>query len=188
MDRSNVTVSNTTCRGRRVLSSIIFGVAQALFLSEVASPSAILDAANQANAGLQAGPTMEDFANMPLFGVLLSMNWGMMISMFIIFFIGGYLLYGSLFAAVGAAVDSETDTQQFMLPITLPMVFGLLLSEFLMMNPEGTMGTIFSIVPFTSPVVIMLKSAMWDGDGIWSKVFRPAMSVITIPTVHLTIQ
>lgn len=81
-----------------------------------------------------------------------------LIIMFLLFFIGGYLLYASLYAAIGAAVDSETDTQQFMLPILLPLILGVYVGFFTVIeDPHGTVSQIFSFVPFTSPVVMLMR-------------------------------
>lgn len=76
---------------------------------------------------------------------------------FIIFFIGGYLLYSSLFAAVGSAVDNETETQQFMLPITIPLVLALMVMMHTFQNPNSPLSFWFSIIPFTSPIVMMAR-------------------------------
>lgn len=77
---------------------------------------------------------------------------------FIFYFIGGYLFYGALFAAIGSAVDNETDTQQFMLPITMPLVFSIAISFSLVAgDPHGTMATWMSIIPLTSPIVMMVR-------------------------------
>lgn len=80
-----------------------------------------------------------------------------MISMFLFYFLGGYLLYGSLFAAIGAAVDNEADTQQFMLPITIPLIFALMMSQFVINNPSGPVAFWLSIIPFTSPIIMMIR-------------------------------
>ncbi len=74
---------------------------------------------------------------------------------FIFYFLGGFLLYGSLFAAIGSAVDIETDTQQFMLPVTIPLILSLFIMISTFTNPEGQLAVIFSIIPLTSPVVMM---------------------------------
>jgi ABC-2 type transport system permease protein len=74
-----------------------------------------------------------------------------------IYFLGGYLLYAALFAAVGSAVDSETDTQQFMLPVTLPIIFSLICAQFVAMNPDGPLAFWLSMIPFTSPVTMMVR-------------------------------
>jgi ABC-2 type transport system permease protein len=75
---------------------------------------------------------------------------------FIFYFFGGYLLYASLFAAIGAAVDSETDTQQFMLPITIPLIFAYIAATVVMQNPDSSLGYWCSLIPFTSPIVMMV--------------------------------
>jgi len=76
---------------------------------------------------------------------------------FVIFFIGGYLLYSSLFAAVGSAVDNETETQQLMLPITLPIILGLMVMMHTFQNPNSSLSFWFSIIPLTSPIVMMAR-------------------------------
>ena len=67
-------------------------------------------------------------------------------------------LYGSIFAAIGAAVDSETDSNQFMLPISIPLVIALYVGMLTVSeDPSGTIPTIFSHIPFTSPIVMMMR-------------------------------
>ncbi|SNS97729.1 ABC-2 type transport system permease protein [Ekhidna lutea] len=76
--------------------------------------------------------------------------------LFIFFFLGGYLLYGALFAAVGSAVDTPADAQQFMMPIMMPIIVGLMgLFMFVFPDPHGTISFWLSIIPFTSPIVMM---------------------------------
>jgi ABC-2 type transport system permease protein len=86
-----------------------------------------------------------------------SLNLPLLIGMFLFYFIGGYLLYSALFAAIGAAADSETDTQQFMLPVTIPLVLGYIASTAVINNPQGNVAFWFSIIPFTSPIVMMVR-------------------------------
>ena len=89
--------------------------------------------------------------------------------MFIFFFIGGYLLYSSLYAAIGAAVDSETDTQQFMLPILMPLILGMYVGFFTVIdNPHGTVSQVFSYIPFTSPVVMLMRIPF--GVPLWQQI------------------
>ncbi len=77
---------------------------------------------------------------------------------FILYFLLGYLLYSSLYAAIGAAVDNETDTQQFMLPIMLPLMLGVYIGFATVINdPHGTVATVFSLIPFTSPIVMLMR-------------------------------
>ncbi len=88
---------------------------------------------------------------------LSQVNFPLVVGMFIFYFIGGYLLYSALFAAVGAAADAETDTQQFMLPVTIPLIIAYVASINVMSNPQGNVAFWFSIIPFTSPIVMMVR-------------------------------
>ena len=91
-----------------------------------------------------------------------------LIIMFILFFVGGYLLYASLYAAVGAAVDSETDTQQFMMPILMPLILAVYVGFFTVIdNPHGTVSQVFSYIPFTSPVVMLMRIPF--GVPLWQQ-------------------
>lgn len=95
-------------------------------------------------------------------------NFPLMTGMFIFYFLGGFLLYSALFAAVGAAVDSEADTQQFVMPLTIPLIFGFIIGEFAVLNPEGSSSVFFSMFPFTSPVVMMIRLANgFTPDTMW---------------------
>ncbi|MCF8304310.1 MAG: ABC transporter permease [Bacteroidales bacterium] len=86
-----------------------------------------------------------------------SINFASIIGSFIFFFLGGYLLYAALFAAIGGAVDNETDTQQFMLPITVPLIFAIIAAQVVVQNPNGSLSFWLSIIPFTSPVIMMIR-------------------------------
>ena len=89
---------------------------------------------------------------------LLSLPLVSMFVYFILYFLLGYLLYSSLYAAIGAAVDNETDTQQFMLPVLLPLVLGVYIGFATVINdPHGTIATVFSMIPFTSPIVMLMR-------------------------------
>ncbi len=89
--------------------------------------------------------------------IMSGINFPLLIGMFIFYFIGGYLLYSALFAAIGSAVDSETDTQQFMLPVTIPLVIAYIAAATVINNPQGHVAFWFSIIPFTSPIVMMVR-------------------------------
>jgi len=92
-----------------------------------------------------------------LFIALNGLNYVQIIGLFIVYFLGGYLLYASLFAAVGSAVDNETDTQQFSLPIMLPIIFAIYAGIFSAQNPDGPLAFWCSMIPFTSPIVMMVR-------------------------------
>ncbi|WP_424494801.1 ABC transporter permease [Salinimicrobium sp. GXAS 041] len=90
-----------------------------------------------------------DIANLPLLTLTIS---------FLVYFIGGYFLYSSIYAAIGAAVDNETDTQQFMFPVILPLMLGIYVGFFAVVeNPHGSISTIFSMIPLTSPIVMLMR-------------------------------
>lgn len=85
---------------------------------------------------------------------------------FLLYFFGGYLLYSALFAAVGSAVDSETETQQFMLPITIPLLFTYILSFGVLVNdPHGPLAFWLSMIPFTSPIAMLVRVPF--GVPVW---------------------
>ena len=89
------------------------------------------------------------FMNLPLTNIFFA---------FIIYFIGGYFLYASIFAAIGAAIDNQADAQQFMLPITLVVIIGLYVGMLTVPeDPNGIIAQIFSYIPFTSPIVMMMR-------------------------------
>ncbi len=97
---------------------------------------------------------------------------------FILFFIGGYLLYSSLYAAIGAAVDNETDTQQFMLPILMPLILAVYVGVFTVIeDPHGTVSTVFSFIPLTSPVVMLMRIPF--GVPIWQQLIALALLIGT---------
>lgn len=76
---------------------------------------------------------------------------------FLFYFLAGYLMYASLYAAVGAAIDSESDTQQFVMPITIPLLFSFAIAQYAIQNPDSSISVWFSLIPFTSPVVMMMR-------------------------------
>jgi ABC-2 type transport system permease protein len=86
------------------------------------------------------------------------LNVPLLVGCFLFYFLGGYLFYGALFGAIGSAVDSETDTQQFMLPVTMPLVLTFVVSQaILTTNPNGTVAFWMSMIPFTSPIAMMMR-------------------------------
>lgn len=92
-----------------------------------------------------------------VFDSIKSIDFPVVIGSFIFFFLMGYLLYSAMFAAIGSAVDSEADTQQFMMPVTIPLIISIVLIGNVTSNPEGPIAFWFSIIPFTSPVVMMMR-------------------------------
>jgi ABC-2 type transport system permease protein len=92
-------------------------------------------------------------------------EWGVMIGAFLFYFLFGYFLYGALLAAIGSAVDNETDTQQFMLPVTIPLILSMVMIGFIISNPNSPVAFWFSIIPLTSPVVMLARLPF--GVPVW---------------------
>ena len=89
--------------------------------------------------------------------VIGGINIKVMIFSFIFYFLGGYLLYSSLFAAIGGAIDHDTDSQQFMLPVSIPLIFSIALSGVIVNQPDSTLAIWMSMIPFTSPITMMMR-------------------------------
>jgi ABC-2 type transport system permease protein len=117
-----------------------------------------VDALQQANSmGMQATPAASPSQVQELVAMLNGFDFAQIVVLFVLYFLGGYLLYASLFAAVGSAVDSETDTQQFSLPLTLPIIFAIYAAIYSAQNPDGPLALWCSMIPFTSPIVMMVR-------------------------------
>lgn len=112
-----------------------------------------------------------------IFNSIKSIDFGVMFGSFIFYFLGGYLLYGSLFAAVGSAVDNETDTQQFMLPITIPLILGIFVMMNAVQSPDSPVAFWFSIIPLTSPIVMMVRIPF--GVPYWELALSMSLLVVT---------
>ena len=111
-------------------------------------PPEMMDSAQQEFAGT-AQMYIKELWNLPIATILIS---------FVVYFIGGYFLYSSFYASIGAAVDNETDSQQFLLPIIMPLILGVYIGFFTVMNdPNGTIATVFSMIPLTSPIVMLMR-------------------------------
>lgn len=121
--------------------------------AEAMSPDLIT--ANPGMATL-ADPAVRSSEN-ELFQLLHTINFTEIGLFFLVYFIGGYMLYASMFAAIGSAVDSQEDTQQFMAPVTIFMVFALYAGIYSMENPDGPLAFWCSMIPFTSPIVMMVR-------------------------------
>ena len=123
---------------------------------------------NQAvNSELQG--LINDFRSLPVLNLIIA---------FVLFFTGGYLLYSSLYAAIGAAVDNETDTQQFMLPVIMPLILAFYVGFFTVLeDPHGSISTIFSYIPLTSPIVMLMRIPF--GVSLWEQLLSLVVLLIT---------
>ena len=110
---------------------------------------------------------------------LTDINYGLIILLFIFYFVFGYLLYASLFAAAGSLVDNDTDSQQFTLPLTVPLLLAMLLLPAMINEPSGNISTWLSLIPFTSPVAMLLRIPF--GVPVWQVVLSMLLLLATFP-------
>lgn len=139
--------------------SVVFGV----HIGGPPSVQAVQAAQHVSQSEMQL--VMGELWNLPIASILIS---------FIIYFIGGYFLYSSVYASIGAAVDNETDSQQFLFPIIMPLILGVYVGFFTVINdPHGTVATVFSMIPLTSPIVMMMRIPF--GVPLWQIIVSMVM-------------
>lgn len=144
------------------LTSILASVGINVFAARTESAQQMTDAMEQTSE--QPAPIEN-----PMEGIMNAantINIPLTLGAFVFFFLGGYLLYSALFAAVGSAVDSDADAQQFMFPITIPLIAAIASLGVVLMEPHGTFAFWMSMIPLTSPVVMMMRVPfgvpMWE--------------------------
>tara|TARA_B100001996_G_scaffold75026_2_gene55404 strand:- start:2611 stop:3915 length:1305 start_codon:yes stop_codon:yes gene_type:complete len=124
--------------------SSIFGISSTYEDSQI-----VLNASQDSAVSSAALGMISAFINLPLTNIMIA---------FVLYFLGGYLLYASIFAAIGAAVDNQTDAQQFLMPITIILIVALYVGMLTVPeDPNGIVAQIFSFVPLTSPIVMMMR-------------------------------
>lgn len=138
-----------------ILTSILIA-GSLFFLGGSTSPEDIM-AAQMATQGIGDAVTNTPAINTGIQDIINSINFGMIGSSFVLYFIGGYLLYAALFAAIGSALEQQEDASQFMTPIMLLMAFSLYAGIYSMNNPDGPLAFWCSMIPFTSPIVMMVR-------------------------------
>ena len=150
-----------------IASSFIFGVD----ISQLQTSQEVLvtEALSTPDSNEKIQMLFNEFSTLPI---------GNLVVAFILFFIGGYLLYSSLYAAIGAAVDNETDSQQFLFPVIMPLIIGVYIGVFTVgEDPHGTISTVFSYIPFTSPVVMLMRIPF--GVSIWEQLLSLTILFVT---------
>jgi ABC-2 type transport system permease protein len=165
-----VGIVNTTILKDTKISNVSQNITQSIMSENQAAQTA--QAAPQAK---EITPELAEFSK--LFDNAMNQDWFLILTSFIIYFIFGYLLYASIFAAIGSAVDNETETQQFMLPITIPIIFGLFVAIGTMQNPESSISFWFSLIPLTSPIVMMARIPF--GVPYWQIIVSMLILILT---------
>ncbi len=123
----------------------------------------------------EISPELAEFSK--IFESAMNQDWLLIILSFIFYFITGYLLYASVFAAIGSAVDNETETQQFMMPVTIPIIVGLMVAVGTMQNPESSLSFWCSLIPLTAPIVMIARIPF--GVPAWQLALSMGLMVIT---------
>ena len=118
-------------------------------------------------------PQMTNFDMEGIMNTVMSVNWLEIGFYFILFFIGGYILYASIFAMFASAVDSEEDTGQFLTPVTLIIAFAFFAGFYSVNNPDGPLAFWTSLIPFSSPIVMMVRIPF--GIPLWEKLLSVAL-------------
>lgn len=135
-----------------ILTIALTSVATTLIFDGKMSKTELVNGVAQAEAMPQGNPGFD------ITTALASVDFPLLLTCFFIFFLGGYFLYSALFAAVGSAVDSETEASQFTMPITMPLLLTYVLSFGVLVNdPNGTIATWLSFIPFTSPIAMLVR-------------------------------
>lgn len=142
-----------------VATMILAGVASTFFGVDLGSTTNMPETTMQLSNDLASTDNDATAIINDIMQDLSSFNFVKVLLLFLFYFLGGYLLYASFFAAIGSAVDNETDTQQFMMPITLPIIISIFIGMYAAQNPDSALAFWGSIIPLTSPIVMMGRIA-----------------------------
>ncbi len=152
-----------------ILGTLLMFIASTMTGLEMVAPPAEATQGIEQMASNEMQQLLADIYNLPMVTLIIA---------FLVYFIGGYFLYSAIYAAIGAAVDSETDTQQFMFPIILPLMLGIYVGFFSVIeNPHGTVSTVFSMIPLTSPIVMLMRIPF--GVPWWELAISVILLIIT---------
>ncbi|MGE4587896.1 MAG: ABC transporter permease, partial [Mangrovibacterium sp.] len=153
-----------------ILLFILFSGIQAFLGAEQLCP--LKQSGQLMTAGME-GYTLEEITRM-----ITGLNLPFLTVGFLFYFLGGFLLYSSLMGAIGAAVDNEEETQQLMLPVSLPLIFSIIILFPVAQNPEGPLAFWTSVIPFTSPVVMMVRIPF--GVPLWELLLSMSILALSI--------
>ncbi|WP_430814598.1 ABC transporter permease [Carboxylicivirga sp. RSCT41] len=144
-----------------ILTGSIVAVMHSIFTSDVSTvpQTSSIESVSSLNGQQIDNQQMSEFGEIftGLLEKLLSLDLVASLVLFVFYFLGGYLLYASLFAALGAALDNEADSQQFVMPVMMPLILSIYVAMAAFRNPAGDLAFWFSMIPFTSPVVMMAR-------------------------------
>ena len=146
-----------------ILLTVVLYVGFSAFIG-ISHPD-LISAGTVMSQEITANDIMNNESVQSILQIVHSIDFSTIIVSFLIFFILGYLLYATLYAAIGSLVDNNTDSQQFMLPITVPLMIAIISSFYIVNNPDSSLSVWLSMIPFTSPVSMMVRIPF--GVPIW---------------------
>ena len=149
-----------------ILSSLIYAVVSQFVYPEIFAQQVI------------SGPNGADLSVLEttgIFDMVSSINFPLVLGGFVFYFFGGYFLYSALFAALGSAIDQEADSQQFMLPVTAPMIIAIITAMNVIQEPNGQLAFWMSMIPLTSPITMMIRLPF--GIPLWEIALSGAILV-----------
>jgi len=154
-----------------ILCTTIYGV-----VSTFVFPDLLAQSAGAGAPGMGA-PDVSSIEGLQIFDMIRSINFPLVLGGFAFYFFGGYFLYSALFAALGSAIDQEADSQQFMLPVTAPMIIAIVTAMNIIQEPNGTLAFWMSMFPLTSPISMMIRLPF--GIPIWQVFLSGAILIGT---------
>lgn len=161
-----------------VLGAVVMIGVQSFFSPETAQQMGQNIMENQG----QMNPAMTQAAQpnevMQVMEMISNLNIPLILFCFVFYFLAGYLLYSSLMGAIGAAVDNDEDSQQMIFPVTFPLILSIMVLFSIARNPEGSVAFWFSIIPFTSPVVMLARVPY--GVPTWELLLSMFLLVLTV--------
>jgi ABC-2 type transport system permease protein len=157
-----------------VMDSIVGDPAQAEQMMQMAGMEAAMGGVSAEDMMAMAQDDSEMGA---ILSTLKDINWGQMIFAFVIYFVLGYLLYASFFAAIGSAVENEADTNQLQMPITVPLLLAFFIAIYAFNAPDSSVVWWGSMIPFTSPIVMLARIPF--GVPMWELALSIALLVAT---------
>ena len=149
-----------------ILSSLIYVVVSQFVYPEIF--------AQQSISGPN-GPDLSVLETTGIFDMVSSINFPLVLGGFVFYFFGGYFLYSALFAALGSAIDQEADSQQFMLPVTAPLIIAFITAMNVIQEPNGQLAFWMSMIPLTSPITMMIRLPF--GIPLWEVALSGAILV-----------
>jgi ABC-2 type transport system permease protein len=164
-----------------IITTSMVGVGTAVLAADKFDPKQLAEQGMTADMQAQLEQAQgggAEFDQSQITDLIQQINIPLVLAVFLFYFICGYLLYSSLLAAIGSAVDSETDTQQFMFPVTIPMVVAIIIAQMAVYNPESPAVLWCSLIPLTSPIVMMVRVAMGSAP-VWQLLLSMALLIGT---------